>query len=76
VPVNDAIRYSQLNGIGTFSIFNTAMINNVRVYPGNPPLEYGNSTSGIIALQTDEIIPTHNAATLSLTLASLALMLQ
>src|SRR5688572_7128056 len=70
VPINDAIRYSQLNGIGTFSIFNTAMINSAQVYPGNPPLEYGNSTSGLIALQTDEGIPDRNASTLSFTLAS------
>ncbi|MFZ1808328.1 MAG: carboxypeptidase-like regulatory domain-containing protein, partial [Cyclobacteriaceae bacterium] len=54
VPVNDAVRYSQLNGIGTFSIFNTALIKNVLVFPGNPPLEFGNTTSGLISLQTDE----------------------
>jgi hypothetical protein len=70
VPINDAVRYSQMNGIGTFSIFNTALVNNVQVFAGNPPLEYGNSTSGIIALQTDESIPTRSVNTLSLTLAS------
>jgi hypothetical protein len=73
VPINDAVRYSQLNGIGTFSIFNTALVNNVQVYPGNPPLEYGNSTSGIIALQTDEIIPEKRITTIALTLASTGL---
>jgi hypothetical protein len=71
VPINDAVRYSQLNGIGTFSVFNTALINNVGVYPGNPPLEYGNSTSGLIALQTDETIPNKTTNMLSLTLANL-----
>lgn len=71
VPINDAVRYSQLNGIGTFSIFNTALINNVQVYPGNPPLEYGNSTSGLIALQTDENIPARGASSVALTLASM-----
>ncbi|MEQ9413068.1 MAG: carboxypeptidase-like regulatory domain-containing protein, partial [Cyclobacteriaceae bacterium] len=50
VPINDAVRYSQLNGIGTFSIFNTALIKEVLVFPGNPPLEFGNTTSGLIAL--------------------------
>ena len=69
VPINDAIRYSQLNGLGTFSIFNTAVISKVMVYPGNPPLEYGNSTSGVIALSTDEAIPQRKVTTLSLTLA-------
>ncbi|MBT1700671.1 carboxypeptidase-like regulatory domain-containing protein [Fulvivirgaceae bacterium PWU4] len=70
VPINDAVRYSQLNGIGTFSIFNTALINNVQVYAGNPPLEYGNSTSGLIALQTDENIPARPTSSIALTLAS------
>ncbi|MEO1256700.1 MAG: carboxypeptidase-like regulatory domain-containing protein, partial [Bacteroidota bacterium] len=35
VPIYDAVRYSQLNGIGTFSIFNTDIIKNVTVFPGN-----------------------------------------
>jgi hypothetical protein len=73
VPINDAVRYSQLNGIGTFSVFNTALIKNVQVYPGNPPLEYGNSTSGIISLQSDETIPAHSTNTVALTLASLGI---
>ncbi len=76
VPVNDAVRYSQLNGIGTFSIFNTALIKNVLVFPGNPPLEFGNTTSGLIALQTDEVIPKKSANTLSVTLASMGLFTQ
>jgi len=76
VPINDAVRYSQLNGIGTFSIFNTALISQVQVYPGNPPLEYGSTTSGLIALQTDESIPEKSVRTLSLTLASMGLYLE
>lgn len=71
VPISDAVRYSQLNGIGTFSIFNTALVNNVQVFPGNPPLEYGNSTSGLIALQTEEAIPDKASSMLSVTLANL-----
>jgi hypothetical protein len=71
VPINDAVRFSQLNGIGTFSIFNTAIVNSVQVYPGNPPLEFGNSTSGLIAIQTDENIPAKPTNTVSVTLASL-----
>ncbi|MEP2667399.1 MAG: carboxypeptidase-like regulatory domain-containing protein [Cyclobacteriaceae bacterium] len=73
VPINDAVRYSQLNGIGTFSIFNTALIKELLVFPGNPPLEFGNTTSGLIALQTDEVIPKKPVNTLSLTLASIGL---
>lgn len=76
VPINDAVRYSQLNGIGTFSIFNTALIKEVLVFPGNPPLEFGNTSSGLIALQTDEVIPKKTINTLSLTLASMGLYTQ
>ncbi|TRX52390.1 TonB-dependent receptor [Fulvivirga sp. M361] len=67
VPLYDAIRFSQLNGIGTFSVFNTAMVNEMLVFPGNPPLEYGNTTSGLIAIQTSEEIreTTSNSVTLS-----------
>lgn len=71
VPINDAVRYAQLNGIGTFSIFNTALIHQVQVYPGNPPLEFGNTTSGLIALSTDEDLPKQPVHTVSLSLASI-----
>lgn len=70
VPLYDAVRYGQLNGIGTFSIFNTALIKRVTVFPGNPPLEYGNTASGLISLQTDSYIPPKTSTQVSLTLAS------
>lgn len=70
VPIHDAVRYSQLNGIGTFSIFNTQLINKVQVFPGNPPLEFGGTTSGLIALETRGYIPPKTSHKLSLTLAS------
>ena len=54
VPVYDAVRYSQLNGIGTFSLFNTSLIKNVTVFPGNPPLEFANSTAGVVSITTDD----------------------
>ncbi|MAE87681.1 MAG: hypothetical protein CMB80_33415 [Flammeovirgaceae bacterium] len=54
VPVYDVIRYSQLNGVGAFSLFNTALIKNVTVFPGNPPLEFGNSTAGVVSIVTDD----------------------
>ncbi len=70
VPIYDGVRYSQLNGIGTFSIFNTAIIKGVTVFPGNPPLEFGNVTSGIIAMQTDDRVLEGNTNSLVLSLAS------
>lgn len=74
VPVNDAVRYAQLNGIGTFSIFNTAIISQMLVYPGNPPLEYGNTTSGLIALSTDEQVPKQNTNSVTLSLANIGFL--
>ncbi|MEM7296722.1 MAG: carboxypeptidase-like regulatory domain-containing protein [Bacteroidota bacterium] len=71
VPIYDAVRYSQLNGIGTFSIFNTDIIKEVTVFPGNPPLEFGNATSGIISMQTDDNILQGNANSFVLSLANI-----
>jgi hypothetical protein len=73
VPIYDGVRYSQLNGIGTFSIFNTAIINNVQVFPGNPPLEYGNASAGLIALQTESTVPEKNSTQVSVTLANVGI---
>jgi len=71
VPVYDAIRFSQLNGIGTFSIFNTDIIERMHVFAGNPPLEFGNSASGLVSLQTKNNIPEGNQYTVSLSLANI-----
>lgn len=71
VPIYDAVRYSQLNGIGTFSIFNTDIIKNVTVFPGNPPLEFGNATSGVISMQTDDGILKESTNSMILSLASI-----
>lgn len=76
VPISDAVRYAQLNGIGTFSIFNTALISQVQVYPGNPPLEFGNTTSGLIALSTDEVIHEKTTNTVSVSLANIGFYTQ
>ncbi len=54
VPLNDAVRLDQANGVGQFSVFNTAMIENLQVFPSNPPVEFGNATSGVVALYTEE----------------------
>lgn len=71
VPVYDAVRFSQLNGIGTFSIFNTAIVERMHVFPSNPPLEYGNTSSGLIAIQSHNNIPEQNQSSISLSLANL-----
>ncbi|MDN5205404.1 TonB-dependent receptor [Fulvivirgaceae bacterium BMA10] len=76
VPIYDAVRFSRLNGIGTFSIFNTSIVNNLQVYPGNPPLEFGNTTAGLIAIQSDESIPQENKGSVVLSLANVGINLK
>ncbi len=71
VPIYDAVRFSQLNGIGTFSLFNTAIVKQMSVFPGNPPLEYGNATSGIISIQTDDHVPEESGNSINLGLANI-----
>jgi len=73
VPVYDAVRFSQLNGIGTFSIFNTTIVKSLDVFPGNPPLEYGNTTSGLIAISSEEQIPKENNYSLALSMANIGM---
>ncbi len=70
VPTYDAVRFAQLNGIGTFSFFNTEIISSLYVFPGNPPLEYGNTSSGLIALETTNSIVEKSSTSLSLSLAN------
>ena len=70
VPLYDFVRFSQLNGIGTFGIFKTAIIDELLVFPGNPPLEYGNTTSGLVAIKTTEDVPEVSVNTATVSLAS------
>lgn len=51
-PIANPVRNTQENGIGNFSLFNTEMIDNQYVYASNPPLTYGNSSAGIVAIET------------------------
>ena len=73
VPVYDAVRFAQLNGIGTFSIFNTSLIQQLQVFPSNPPLEFGNTSAGLISLKTVERIPEQASGSVILSPASLGL---
>ncbi len=52
VPVINPVRNSQISGIGNFSLFNTDIINEQYVYASNPPLTYGNSTGGLVEIET------------------------
>jgi hypothetical protein len=52
VPVVNPVRNSQINGIGNFSLFNTELIEFQNVYPGNPPIIYGNTSAGLVEIET------------------------
>ncbi len=71
VPIYDAVRFSQLNGIGTFSIFNTSIIDKMLVFPSNPPIEYGNATSGLVSIYTSDQLPESNSNYITLSLANI-----
>ncbi len=73
VPVYDAVRFSQINGIGTFSIFNTAVVDQMHVFPSNPPIEYGNSTSGLVSIHSSDQIPESGYHNFMASLASFGL---
>ncbi len=75
VPVQNPVRNSQINGTGFFSLFNTEVISNIQVYPGNPPLTYGNSSAGLVEVQLRDEVP-ENSLQLSAGLASAGVLTQ
>jgi hypothetical protein len=60
VPVSNPVRNSQINGIGFFSLFNPELIKNMLVYPSNPPLVYGNTSAGMIDIETEDKLESNN----------------
>jgi hypothetical protein len=60
VPVYQPVRNSQLNGIGNFSLFNTEIIDRQYIYPSNPPLQYGNTSAGLVEIQTGRKLEQNN----------------
>jgi hypothetical protein len=60
VPVSNPVRNSQINGIGFFSLFNPELIKTMFVYPSNPPLIYGNTSAGMIDIETEEKLESNN----------------
>jgi hypothetical protein len=60
VPVCNPVRNSQINGIGFFSLFNPELVKNMLVYPSNPPLVYGNTSAGMIDIETEDRLESNN----------------
>jgi hypothetical protein len=74
VPIYNPVRNSQINGIGNFSIFNPEIVNKQYVYASNPPLTYGNTSAGLIEIETINELP-GNQVQLSTSLASAGVFL-
>ena len=54
VPIDNPVRYSQLNNQGLFSLFHPSMIDTQWVYPSNPPITMGRTLSGLVDIRTKE----------------------
>jgi hypothetical protein len=74
VPVYNPVRNSQINGIGNFSIFNPEIVNKQYVYASNPPLTFGNTSAGLIEIETINELP-DDQLQLSVSLASTGVFL-
>ena len=74
VPIYKPVRNSQLNGIGHFSLLNTDLIGNQLVYASNPPLKFGNSTSGLVEVETKNQLETDSKLKFSSSLANIGLL--
>ena len=74
VPIYNPVRASQLNNQGFFSLFNPEIISKQYVYASNPPLTYGNTSAGLVEIQTIKDLET-NQLQLSTTLGSVGILL-
>lgn len=52
-PILNPVRFSRNDGLGNFSLFNTEIIQKQYVYASNPPLIFGNSSGGLVEIQTN-----------------------
>lgn len=73
VPIENPVRFGDLNSQGLFSVFNPEIIDKQYVYSSNPPLIYGNSTAGLVQLHTNSNTDI-NQVQLSLGLGNLGML--
>ncbi len=62
IPLYDAVRLDQPNGLGQFSIFNTSTVAGLDVHPSNPPLYLGQATAGAVSIRTSDQIQSSSRA--------------
>lgn len=74
VPIYNPVRASQLNNQGFFSLFNPEVISKQYVYASNPPLTYGNTSAGLVEIQTKRNLEA-NQLQLATSLASVGFFL-
>ncbi len=74
VPIYKPVRASQLNNQGFFSLFNPELIGKQYIYASNPPLTYGNTSAGLIEIQTIQKLD-NNQLQLSVGLANVGFLL-
>lgn len=51
-PIHRPVRNSAVNGMGTFSLFDAQIVGREYIYPSAPPLTYGNSSAGLVEIET------------------------
>lgn len=74
VPIYQPIRNAQINKVGNFSIFSPEIINKEYAYASNPPLTYGNTSSGLVDITTLNELP-HNQLQFTAAVSSLDVFL-
>lgn len=53
-PILNPVRFGRDNGLGNFSLLNTEIIEKQYIYASNPPLTFGNSSAGIVEIETNK----------------------
>lgn len=74
VPIYNPVRSSQLNNQGFFSLFNPEIIDQLYVYASNPPLSFGNTSAGLVEIQTNTKLE-KNQVQLSSSLANVGVLI-
>lgn len=73
VPVINPVRATNLNNQGFFSLFNPEIIDKQYVYASNPPLTYGNTSAGLVEIETKKKLSTNQLQT-SISIANLGFL--
>ncbi|MEM9929843.1 MAG: hypothetical protein AAF840_08500 [Bacteroidota bacterium] len=73
VPIRNAVRLDQSNGVGQFSIFGQIPLESVRIYSSSPPVNFSQTSAGAVALYTSKELPTATVSGISLNLAGAGL---